>query len=196
MTLDNYFYELSSCLSRLSQADRDEAINYYKDYAFDAQITTYDEMTKTFGTPKNLSATIYTEVAVNAVNSKTAKKGDFANALIISLAALFSLPVTFSLFITGAALLFALGVILLAVLFAIGVTIFAFGFSAVVLFINSFTHLYPFMPSDWLLNLGTSLIMGALSGIMLICIILLSKTIFKFATIIISNIVQRRTKNA
>ncbi len=196
MTIDNYINELSNCLNRLSAADKDEALNYYKDYAFDAQIETYEAMVNIFGTPKNLSATIYTEVAVGTVTSKTAKKGDFANALIISLAAFFSLPLTFPLFISGAALFFLLGVVLFAVIFAIGITIFAFGFSAIALFVNSFTYLFPLVPSDWLLNLGLSLIMGALSGIMLICILLLSKAIFKLATITISNIVQRRGKNA
>ena len=125
MTSERYFSELAAQLGRLPAQEREEALRFHREYAQEAGFTTYQELEECFGPPKALASRLYAESAVKASEEKgTGKPG---KALIIGLAALLSLPVTFPLVLVILIVLFVVLVLILAVGFSIGVTVFALG---------------------------------------------------------------------
>lgn len=190
-----YCEKLSQCLSRIPNKDKEEAINYYIEYAMDAGFTTYEQMENKFGTPKNLAAKIYSEVAMKELEVDNKKKGSSTKALGIGLMALFSLPMAFPFVIASSAILFAFVISFAAVLFALVVTIGSLGITAVALFIKSFSFLIPFYPSLWLKCLGGSISLAAIVILSLIAMFFAIKFISKAIVVLISKIVKRRTSH-
>lgn len=63
MTTAQYFDELIFCLNQLPAAERDEAVRFYREYADEAGLTSYEQLTERFGTPKELAYRIRTGTA-------------------------------------------------------------------------------------------------------------------------------------
>lgn len=58
MTAAQYFDELVFCLNQLPAQERDEAVNFYREYAQEAGLSSYEQLVQRFGVPKILAARI------------------------------------------------------------------------------------------------------------------------------------------
>ena len=192
-TYKEYCEKLRQSLSRIPDKDREEAVNYYIEYAIDAGLTTYEQMEHHFGTPKNLAAKIYSEAAIKELEVVNKKKGSSTKALWIGLIALFSLPMAFPMLIASGAILFAFAVSFIAVLFALIVTIGSLGITSIALFIKSFSFLIPFNASLWLKSFGGAISLAAIVIVSLIAMYFAIKFISRAIVVIISKFVKRRT---
>lgn len=190
-----YCDQLSQCLSRMNKIDKEEAINYYTEYAIDAGFTTYEQMENHFGIPKDLAAKIYSEAAMKELEVDNKKKGSSTKALWIGLLALFSLPMAFPFAIASVAILFAFAVSFIAILFAMVVTIGSLGITAVALFVKSFNFLIPFDPLLWLKSFGGSIFLGSMVVLSLIAMFFAIRFISRTIVVMISKIVKRRTNH-
>ena len=54
-TKDQYFTELEGCLRDLPQVEREELMEYHREYADEAGLEDYDQMAGHFGTPRELA---------------------------------------------------------------------------------------------------------------------------------------------
>ena len=194
-TYKEYCEKLRQSLSRMHNADKEEAINYYSEYAIDAGFTTYNEMENNFGTPKNLAAKIYSEAAIKELDVDNKKKGSSTKALWIGLMALFSLPMAFPLVIASSAILFAFLVSFAAILFAIIVTVGSLGITSLALFIKSFSFLMPFKAALWLKSFGGSIAIAAIVIVSLIGMYFAIKYLSRSIVLLISKFVKRRTNH-
>lgn len=194
-TCKEYCEQLRQSLSNISNREKEEAINYYTEYAIDAGFTTYEQMENNFGTPKNLAAKIYSEAAMKELEVDNKNKGSYTKALWIGLIALFSLPMAFPFVIASGAILFGFVVSFIAILFAVIITIGSLGITAVALFIKSFSFLIPFYPLLWLKSFGGSIALAAIVILSLIAIFFAIKFISKTIVVMISKVVEKRTNH-
>lgn len=193
MTSERYFSELAAQLSRLPAQEREEALRFHREYAQEAGFTTYQELEACFGTPKALASRLYAESAVKASEEKG--PGKPGKALIIGLAALFSLPVTFPLVLVILIVLFVVLVLILAVGFSIGVTVFALGGAFISLAAESWGYLLSFAPGLWLKFLGGAMIVLAVIIIIIFLILFAARHILRWIGAGIARIAERRTKD-
>lgn len=195
MTIDNYLKELSSSLKNLPKKDREEILDFYREFAEDGNMKSYEEMVERFGTPQSLSSKIYADSAIKTINSNKKENGYIGKAFIIGMAALFSLPFTFPIAVATLAIVFALLVIIITVLFSFGIVWLVLTKVAIVLFINSFIFLNPFMPGIWLKYFGASLFLFGIVIAIISGTIFVINWILKKITILVSKIVKRSTDN-
>ncbi|TQQ84874.1 DUF1700 domain-containing protein [Peptacetobacter hominis] len=188
MTNNKYFNELARHLHKLNDEDREEALNFYREYAEDAGIIEYEELTDRFGNPKNLSSKIYAESA-----KKTLDKDDkdISKAFIIGIIAICSLPV--SLPIIG--ILIGTLITIIALIFAILMIILVFSKVSVSMFVESFSYLVNFNPALWMKTFGGSLILISVTVLLICMFVPFFRFLLKKITIKISNFVERRSKN-
>lgn len=66
MTAQQYFEELSAGLDRLDAAAREDIIAYYREYAQEAGLSSYDQLSEHFGTPRALCDSLSAELAGTA----------------------------------------------------------------------------------------------------------------------------------
>ena len=154
---------------------------------------TYQELEACFGSPKALASKLYAESAVKASGEK--KPGNTGKALVIGLAALFSLPVTFPLALVILMALFVILVLILAVVFSIGATVVALGGAFVSLAAESWGYLLSFAPGLWLKFLGGALIILAAIILMISLILFAARHILGWISRGIARIAERRTKD-
>lgn len=195
MTIDNYLKELSSSLKNLPKKDREEILDFYREFAEDGNMKSYEEMVERFGTPQSLSSKIYADSAIKTINSNKKENGYIGKAFIIGMAALFSLPFTFPIAVATLAIVFALLVIIITVLFSFGIVWLVLTKVAIVLFINSFIFLNPFVPGIWLKYFGASLFLFGIVIAIISGTIFVINWILKKITILVSKIVKRSTDN-
>lgn len=193
MTSERYFSELAAQLGRLPVQEREEALRFHQEYAQEAGFTTYQELEACFGSPKALASKLYAESAVKASGEK--KPGNTGKALVIGLAALFSLPVTFPLALVILMALFVILVLILAVVFSIGATVVALGGAFVSLAAESWGYLLSFAPGLWLKFLGGALIILAAIIIIISLILFAARHILGWISRGIARIAERRTKD-
>lgn len=191
MSTDKYFKELSACLNKLSDEDRQEVIGFYTEYSEEAHLDSYEALVHRFGTPKKLASKIYADAAVKNLEGDHKKIG---KAFSFGAIALFSLPFSFPFIIAAVSILFACSVAAIAILFSVAVTVFALAKTAVLLFIKSFAFLSPFTPVLWLKTLGGSLILVAITAAILCILLFAVKLLIKLITILMSKMVKRRTE--
>lgn len=191
----DYCEKLNSYLSKIPDQDKEEAINYYLEYAVDAGFTSYEQMESKFGSPKNLAAKIYSEVSMKELENNNDGRGNSIKALWIGLIALFSLPMAFPFIIASGAISFSFIISFLAVLIALVVTMGSLGLTAIALFIKSFSFLIPFYPFLWLKSLGGSIALAAIVLLSLFLLFFVIKFSTKAIVVFISRIVERRTNH-
>ena len=75
MTTAQYFDELIFCLNQLPAAERDEAVRFYREYADEAGLTSYEQLTERFGTPKELAYRIRTGTAEMPASQSPSRAG-------------------------------------------------------------------------------------------------------------------------
>ena len=66
MTAQQYFEELSAGLDRLDAAAREDIIAYYREYAQEAGLSSYDQLSEHFGTPRALCDSLSAELSGTA----------------------------------------------------------------------------------------------------------------------------------
>lgn len=193
MTSECYFSELAAQLGRLPASEREEALRFHREYAQEAGFSTYQELEGCFGPPRALASRLYAESAVKASGEK--KPGNTGKALVIGLAALFSLPVTFPLALVILTVLFVILVLILAAGFSIGVTVFALGGAFVSLAAESWGYLLAFAPGLWLKFLGGAMIVLAVIILIISLILFAARRILGWIGAGIARIAERRTKD-
>ena len=195
MTIDNYFKELSSSLKKLPKKDREEILDFYIEFAEEGNMKSYEEMVERFGTPQSLSSKIYADSAIKKISNDEKETGKIGKAFAIGMAALFSLPFTFPIAISTLAIAFALFLTIVAILFSFGAVWLILAKVAIVLFIESFMFLNPFVPGIWLKCLGGALFLFGIIIAIITGTIFVTSWILKKITILVSKIVKRSTDN-
>ena len=66
MTAQQYFEELSAGLARLDAAAREDIIAYYREYAQEAGLSSYEQLSEHFGTPRALCDSLCAELSGTA----------------------------------------------------------------------------------------------------------------------------------
>lgn len=128
--MENYLAELEQLLYQLRPSDKDEAMDFYREYLMDADLTTYQQCIDELGVPKQLSRKILADYSIKADETSTNyldNKNSRSNIRLIwwialaLLASPLALPVFIAL-VTGAAVAFALVVTLFVVIATFGIT--------------------------------------------------------------------------
>jgi uncharacterized membrane protein len=63
-----YLEKLHAMLGSLNTADRDESMDYYREYLEDGHFTKYNDCVKELGTPRALSKKILADYSINNSN--------------------------------------------------------------------------------------------------------------------------------
>ncbi len=190
--MDHYFNELYACLKQLSVEEREDAVNFYKEYVAEGGLIEYQQMKERFGTPQSLAAQIYAESATKQVTQDQSEKTKVTKGLALAIAGICILPFHFTILIVVLSVGFAFLVSFLAIIFSIGVTLIALGKSGMVLFLKSFDLLIPFSPILWLKTFGSSLILISLTCLITILLLWGIKFIIKYVTIVLTKVIKKR----
>ncbi len=151
MTRDTFLYELEQRLHALPKFERDEAVQFYREYFDEAGIEREQEVIRELKSPAHVAAKIFAEYSQKqtTVVQPVVKRG-FRGMWFIILA-IFAAPIAVPIAIALGAVVFSLGllaVILIPIFFAVAVVILIA--SAVSLFVQ---------PSFFLFGLGGALIL-------------------------------------
>ena len=66
MTAQQYFEELSAGLDRLDASAREDILSYYREYAQEAGLSSYEQLSEHFGAPRALCDSLCAELAGTA----------------------------------------------------------------------------------------------------------------------------------
>ena len=89
-TKDQYFTELEGCLRDLPQVEREELMEYHREYADEAGLEDYDQMAGHFGTPRELSDRLYQELDARRAQAASSPEDSINDAVQQLLDSLFS----------------------------------------------------------------------------------------------------------
>lgn len=147
--MKNYLEKFAAYLIQLADGERDEVIEFYREYLLDAGIQDYDDCVAELGTPKQLARKILADYSIRFNENLTADQGKRqksragVRAIWWVVLALLSTPITIPALIVILAVLFAMA----AVVFAIGVALVAtiaavtmLAFSAITAGVGVFTQ--------------------------------------------------------
>ena len=191
MTLEQYLSELAGHLTRLSPAERAEALGYYREYAAEAGITDYAGMAAHFGSPRTLAAGIYAE---SASRQAMAQGGATPHSFVTSMAALAVLPLSLPVLFVLATVAFALIISLGAVLVSLVATAVALAGAGLFTFLQSMLYLIPFRAGPLLMSLGGGLVLMTLGGAALWGLLWLARFLMTRGTLAVSHFIKRRTR--
>lgn len=192
MSLNEYFAELTKNLKHLTEPERREAMNFYREYISEAGIETGDEMQLHFGSPKELAAVIYAEAAAKEINPDSKKEGNAGRGFLIGLAALACFPLSASVVVVlisvGIALLVSVG----SIFFSLIVSSAAIAISGVWSLIRCFTYIIPFRPGAFLMSLGSFLVLTPVGCAFFALILWAAKKVISYITLSITKFIKRR----
>ena len=178
MTREAYLNELARELNKLSEGDRADALEYYREYFDEAGAENEQKVIEELGTPRKLAAQIKAELAFRQAqeNPKSAKKG--LHAVLVGIGAVFAAPIAIPLALALAVVVLALVIVLVAVLFsffAVGIGLGAGGLMALLM-----TVLTVFQsPATGLSCFGVALALLGFGGLVFIPTLLLSRWSFR-----------------
>ncbi len=195
MSLNEYFEELAKNLKRLTEDERREVISFYREYASEAGIENGDEMIKHFGSPRELTAVIYTEAAAKEINPDSEKKGNTGRGFLICLAALMCFPLSASAIIVFVSVIFALLVSVISIFFPLIISSIAIAISGIWALIHGFTYIVPFQPGALLMSLGSFLVLTPMGCTFLALIIWVTKKVIDSITLFITKYIRRRSRH-
>ncbi len=157
----SYFDRLEKLLSKLPANEREEALQYYKEYAEDAGVFSDSDLEALFGSPKTLAAQACADVAVKTLEEK--KSGSAKKAFGIGLLALFSLPITLPLAITIVALILTFIIVIFSLVISGGGVAIGFIGAALISFRMAWDYLMmqEFLSAGAVFGAGLMLISGA-----------------------------------
>lgn len=135
--MNDYLSKFNALLVQLTDDERDEVVEFYREYLLDAAIPNYDDCVAELGTPKQLARKVLADYSIrfnenlNANTSKRQKSQATVRTIWLIVLALLSTPITIPALIAILAVFFALAVTVFAFVIAagailIGVTILAF----------------------------------------------------------------------
>lgn len=135
--MNDYLSKFNALLVQLTDDERDEVVEFYREYLLDAAIANYDDCVAELGTPKQLARKVLADYSIrfnenlNANTSKRQKSQATVRTIWLIVLALLSTPITIPALIVILAVFFALAVTVFAFVIAagailIGVTILAF----------------------------------------------------------------------
>ena len=135
--MNDYLSKFNALLVQLTDDERDEVVECYREYLLDAAIANYDDCVAELGTPKQLARKVLADYSIrfnenlNANTSKRQKSQATVRTIWLIVLALLSTPITIPALIVILAVFFALAVTVFAFVIAagailIGVTILAF----------------------------------------------------------------------
>lgn len=193
MSLNEYFAELTNHLKRLSEYERREALEFYREYVSEAGIETGEEMRMHFGSPRELAAVIYAQAAEKEVHPDSEKKGHTGRGFLIGLAALACFPLSASVVVILISVGFALLVSVGSIFFSLIVSGAAIAISGVWALIHGFTYISPFQPGALLMSLGSFLILTPLGCAFFALMIWATKKVMDCMTLFITKYIRRRS---
>ncbi|MHA8262640.1 DUF1700 domain-containing protein [Lactobacillaceae bacterium Melli_B3] len=159
--MKGYLEELSYMLRSLDQSDRDETIEYYREYLEDGGFTEYNDCVRELGTPRALSKQILADHSIQ--NDGQGRSGNHTSNVkttwLIILAILAS-PIALTVSIPALGLILGITIALAAILFAIIVTILVLGFVVIISLPIAFVRLFTDFPAGISLLGATLLIIG------------------------------------
>jgi len=126
MTQDDFFNELEKKLHFMSDTEKNEAINYYKEYVFEAEASgkLWDEIYNSLGSPKDVVVIIQADYRINKAKEKPSLRNSVK--LLIAVLGLCALPTALPLAIVLLAVIIAIVVAIFACLVSIGVVVIVF----------------------------------------------------------------------
>lgn len=136
--MDNYLTKFTALLAQLQDTERDEVVEFYREYLLDANITEYDDCVAELGTPKQLARKVLADYSIrfnenltgNTPKTQQSKSG--VRTIWWIILALLSTPITIpALFL----LLIAL-IVIAALAFAALATVIALAVTAVILAVS------------------------------------------------------------
>ncbi|RRK09920.1 DUF1700 domain-containing protein [Lactiplantibacillus garii] len=136
--MNNYLDKFNALLVQLKDTEREEVVEFYREYLLDAQIQEYDECVAELGTPKQLARKVLADYSIkfnedlNGNTSKTQQSRAGIRTIWWVVLALISTPITIP-----ALLVIALALVVIAALaFAAVATVAALIFAATMLAIS------------------------------------------------------------
>ncbi|WP_220730018.1 HAAS signaling domain-containing protein [Apilactobacillus zhangqiuensis] len=126
--MDQYIEELTQHLSKLSEQDATDAINYYRDYLTDGNLTTYEDCVNELGLPKRLALQIRADISINNQDSSIPQKlWELPSIVIMALfASPLLIPVVISLVLAIFGAVLAASLMVLAVILVLILTFIVF----------------------------------------------------------------------
>ena len=196
MSLNRYFSELTQNLKHLSDAECNEAVAFYEEYASEAGIDTYEAMVSRFGSPRKLAAAIYAETASKEIeNSSERESGSVSRGFWIGMAALAAFPFSLSAILVIVCIGFALLVSLGSILLSFAVAAFAIAAAGIWSLFRCFTFLVPFSAGAFLMSLGSFLVLTPVGCILLVLFCKLMKKLMTAIVVSVTNYIHRRTNH-
>ncbi|ETY73133.1 membrane protein [Lactiplantibacillus fabifermentans T30PCM01] len=124
--MTDYLNKFAALLVQLNDTERDEVLEFYREYILDAQLDTYEDCVAELGTPKQLARKVLADYSIrfnenlqDSDSSKPQKSKAGVRAIWLVVLALLSTPITIPALIVIMAILFAVA----AVVFALGVAL-------------------------------------------------------------------------
>ncbi|MHA8138194.1 DUF1700 domain-containing protein [Lactobacillaceae bacterium Scapto_B20] len=130
--MKGYLEELSHMLRSLDSADRNESIEYYREYLEDGHFTEYNDCVKELGTPRALSKQILADHSINNNGQDEHNHNSNVKTTWLIILAILASPVALLVSLPVLGLIFAIIILWGSILFAIMVSILTMG--VVVLF--------------------------------------------------------------
>lgn len=137
MNREKYLSELEHYLSRMSDEERQSAMDYYREYTAELDANGEDIVSK-LGTPRELASSIIGEQALLDIDNPEGGVRGRIGGFWLAVLAIFALPIGLPLAIAVAAVAFALLITVLAVVFALAVAVAAIGAAGIASVLVSF----------------------------------------------------------
>lgn len=193
MNREQFLLALSAELNRMSNEEKQAAMEYYREYTMELEADGKD-LLATLGTPKEVANALLSDYATRNmldINAPVKKK---SNAVIIAIVLLCGLPVAFPIVIAILSVIFALAITGISVAFAGFVAAIGIVLAGIVCFYSSIA-IFTVSPMTGLGMLGISLAcigVGLLFGLI---IVKLFSLIISFIGVIFNKLTVRKSKS-
>lgn len=128
--MNDYLNRFSALLVQLDDQERDEVVEFYREYLLDAAIQEYDDCVAELGTPKQLARKVLADYSIRfnenltSDTSKTQRSKAGVRTIWWIILALISTPITIPVLLVVLLALFVLGVLAFAALVTIAGLVF------------------------------------------------------------------------
>lgn len=190
-----FLNELEKELQDISVEERESALEYYSEYFDDAGKENEEAVLKELHSPQSVAAQIRANATMKRLESTPSSAKHGWKAAWVTVGMIFAAPIALPLAIAAAAVVVALLISLAAVLFAFMASSAAIALSGIVMFFGSFFMLSSGL-ANFLLSFGYSCICLAISVLIFVPTLQLSRICFKKIALFINRkISERRNKS-
>lgn len=205
MSKEEYLAELERNLRKLPEEEREEAMQYYREYLEEAG-ENVEEVIEKLGSPKEVANGIIRECAVKSLEvvgqgqkrekeeEKERKKNDTAKNVWLIILGIFAAPVAFPVAIAIVAVLFSIFVVMAAFFFTVTVLDLSFFLVGIVAFVVGI-GIVTVSPITTVFLIGCSLFVNGFGIVAIILTIQIIKLVIKAITWIVSKIVKGGKKH-